>query len=513
MKDTVVSGSLRATDTIYSITNQFQTLKIPTTSNGTTYGAGTSGQILKTNGTSVYWASDAQGVTSITPGNGLLNGTGTSAITDSGTLNLSYGATTQSIGTASGGSANTVSRSDHVHTISLATGDNNGQVKIAGTNVNVKGLEALAYKASLVESDIPTISITSKTSGTLTVGRGGTGTTTAPTQGGIIYASSNSAYASTATGITGQFLKSNNTNAPTWVDITQSDIKPLLSETNTYNSSYNRHFFISLTKTTLDTATIHFKITLLKNTSDKYNIIKGEVLIFSPTIYSYNLTQSVSDFNTFYIGNATGTNQYHLGIGNIDQLITGYNQIKIEILSCTNCTPAIAYSNLSDNISRTFSSYLIQLGSNTNNLTVANDLTIKNDLEVTNNLTVKGETMFYNNISIPQGSLFYNITINKVISVSYHGHSTGNITFNVPQGYFPLSIRAWTLSGTNSFWAHVYKINVRNFNEQNLTAEINYGLFSHNSSTISPSLNVSVLCYRYTPGTPAVNENEIEGDD
>lgn len=58
LRDTVVSGSLRATDTIYSTTNQFQILRIPTSSNGTTYGPGTNGQILKSNGTSVYWASD-----------------------------------------------------------------------------------------------------------------------------------------------------------------------------------------------------------------------------------------------------------------------------------------------------------------------------------------------------------------------------------------------------------------------------------------------------------------------
>lgn len=58
LKDTVVSGSLRATDTIYSTTNQFQILRIPTSSGGTAYGVGTNGQILKSNGSSVYWASD-----------------------------------------------------------------------------------------------------------------------------------------------------------------------------------------------------------------------------------------------------------------------------------------------------------------------------------------------------------------------------------------------------------------------------------------------------------------------
>lgn len=50
--------------------------------------------------------------------------------------------------TASSGSATTWSKSDHVHSISLATGDSNGQVKIAGTNVSVKGLGSAAYTNS-----------------------------------------------------------------------------------------------------------------------------------------------------------------------------------------------------------------------------------------------------------------------------------------------------------------------------------------------------------------------------
>lgn len=48
------------------------------------------------------------------------------------------------------------------------------------------------------------------------VGYGGTGTTTSPTKGGIIYGASTSAYGCTAAGTSGQLLKSNGTNAPTW---------------------------------------------------------------------------------------------------------------------------------------------------------------------------------------------------------------------------------------------------------------------------------------------------------
>lgn len=51
--------------------------------------------------------------------------------------------TSSSVGT----SAN-YARQDHVHKIALATGDSNGQVKIAGTNVDVKGLGSAAYTQS-----------------------------------------------------------------------------------------------------------------------------------------------------------------------------------------------------------------------------------------------------------------------------------------------------------------------------------------------------------------------------
>jgi hypothetical protein len=37
----------------------------PTASNGTTYGPGTSGQVLKSNGTSVYWGTDSNSVTGV----------------------------------------------------------------------------------------------------------------------------------------------------------------------------------------------------------------------------------------------------------------------------------------------------------------------------------------------------------------------------------------------------------------------------------------------------------------
>jgi hypothetical protein len=54
--------------------------------------------------------------------------------------------------------------------------------------------------------------------GIIGVTYGGTGTSTAPVQGGIIYGSSTTAYGTTAVGTAGQVLQSNGTSAPTWVN-------------------------------------------------------------------------------------------------------------------------------------------------------------------------------------------------------------------------------------------------------------------------------------------------------
>lgn len=45
---------------------KFDTINIPTTSGGTTYGKGTDGQVLKSNGSTVYWASDSNTDTKVT---------------------------------------------------------------------------------------------------------------------------------------------------------------------------------------------------------------------------------------------------------------------------------------------------------------------------------------------------------------------------------------------------------------------------------------------------------------
>ena len=55
LKDTIVSGNLRVTDTTLTDTLQVTTIKAPTSSGGSTYGPGTSGQVLTSYGSSTYW--------------------------------------------------------------------------------------------------------------------------------------------------------------------------------------------------------------------------------------------------------------------------------------------------------------------------------------------------------------------------------------------------------------------------------------------------------------------------
>lgn len=58
LKQLVVNGATRLIGTLYATLIQTNKVNAPTTAGGTTYGAGISGQVLKTNGTTVYWGDD-----------------------------------------------------------------------------------------------------------------------------------------------------------------------------------------------------------------------------------------------------------------------------------------------------------------------------------------------------------------------------------------------------------------------------------------------------------------------
>ena len=65
LKDLIVNGASRLIGDAFVNKIQTTTINAPTSSGGTTYGPGTSGQVLKSNGTSVYWGTDSNSVTGV----------------------------------------------------------------------------------------------------------------------------------------------------------------------------------------------------------------------------------------------------------------------------------------------------------------------------------------------------------------------------------------------------------------------------------------------------------------
>ena len=98
LKDTVVQGSLRATDSLLSETGEFKIVRAPNGATSTTYTAGANEQYLKSSGSQSYWSSIAagdikSGILSVARG-----GTGAGTFT-SGTALIGNG--TNAIGTRS----------------------------------------------------------------------------------------------------------------------------------------------------------------------------------------------------------------------------------------------------------------------------------------------------------------------------------------------------------------------------------------------------------------------------
>ena len=80
LNDSIVSGNLRVTDEILTDTLQATKIKVPTTSGGATYDVGSNGQVIKSNGTSVYWSDDS-GVTGSGTSGQLTKWNGTNTLT------------------------------------------------------------------------------------------------------------------------------------------------------------------------------------------------------------------------------------------------------------------------------------------------------------------------------------------------------------------------------------------------------------------------------------------------
>ncbi|MEI6139624.1 MAG: hypothetical protein WCP85_10190 [Mariniphaga sp.] len=171
----------------------------------------------------------AQGGTGVSTLTGYVKGSGATAMTASTTIPVADLSGTLPV--ANGGTGGTTAALARTSLGVAASGANTDILSLGGLTTDitvaqggtgastltgyVKGTGTTAMTAS---ATVPVADI----SGTLPVAKGGTGTATAPTQGGIVYASSASAYSSTAAGTTGQVLTSNGASAPTWSTTTYS---------------------------------------------------------------------------------------------------------------------------------------------------------------------------------------------------------------------------------------------------------------------------------------------------
>lgn len=146
LKDSIVSGNLRVTDTILTNIVQADTIKARSSSSSTTFGPGTSGQMLISNGTNVYWV-DAYTKSQID------NWTGSTKITTLGTISSgTWNAT--AIGATKGGTGLTSYTKGDI----LYASDTNVLAKL-GANTGTKKFLSMTSStptwAAIVMSDLP----------------------------------------------------------------------------------------------------------------------------------------------------------------------------------------------------------------------------------------------------------------------------------------------------------------------------------------------------------------------
>jgi len=176
----------------------------------------------------VFQASPRPGIVGTLPigygGTGNTTGTATLATTTADTTSTLY-----PIGVTSGANTalkrntsisfvgDTITAGSFVGALSGAAASADKLTSSVNLKVNLASTTDVSFDGSSSEENIPV-------SGVLPIGNGGTGTSTAPYQGGIIYASSANAYASSATGTAGQLLQSGGTGNPSWITATNENI-------------------------------------------------------------------------------------------------------------------------------------------------------------------------------------------------------------------------------------------------------------------------------------------------
>ena len=200
-----------------------------------------------------------------------------------------------------------------------------------GVSINLGATNGTLGSAAFTASSAYEPAIT-----TLAISKGGTGTGTAPTQYGLIYATSTTAYASTAAGASTQVLIGNAAGAPTWTNISGLSVSSASTATTTTNLSGTTQYSIPYQSASATTGYVSIGTA-------------GQVLAVNGTTNGYTwispFTNPMTTAGDIIYGGASGTPTRLAGSGTNNFVLT-YN-------TATNA-PVWAAASAASNASPTF---------------------------------------------------------------------------------------------------------------------------------------------------------------
>lgn len=355
LKDLIVTGAARIIGKLTANSIQTDKINVPTSSNGSTFGVGSNGNVLKSNGTTVYWGADTNDNTTYTL---------TQDATDKHKLTF----------TPSTGTATTITIPDNNTTYTFATGDANGQIKVtpaggSATNVSVKGLGSNAYTSTSYE---PIANVTSKGSSTQPVyfdANGVAQNTTYKLEASVpsnakftdtVTTATNSGTGNIVTGVTAN----NGALTISKGDINHNQLVPIMSKTYTglvcssnTNGAGADFMPISLTPVNADdTWSIRFRLySTYKRSNDNityssltYGMLTG-VGNATPNSFMWNSYKNSSYRAHYYVvqyrpTSATAAHRLGFSLYNTNNNTSSTNPrtVTIDIIEYNNCTVSLA---------------------------------------------------------------------------------------------------------------------------------------------------------------------------
>ena len=286
---------------------------------------------------------------------------------------------------------------------------NNSGATISGGTITATGFSGVG--SSLTSLDAGNIA-----SGILPIARGGTNSSAAPTDGGIVYGDGTS-YQLTAVGTTGQVLTSQGTLAPTWTSIGTGTVNsvtatspvastggttPVISLNNNYGDSLNPYaaktanFFLAAPNGSAGQPTFR-SIVVADGGTGQTSYTDGQLLIGNTT--GNTLTKATLTAGTgITVTNGTGSITIAATGGGVSSITGGTG------ISASPSTGAVTLSNTG--VTSLFASTGISLSSSTGGVTITNT-----GATLSGTQTFSGSNTFTGGIT----SSAYNITASSAI--------------------------------------------------------------------------------------------------